>query len=442
MKKFSFSRLLFIILFIFIFSKNDYKEPETTDPGYEELLKWGLENSLNITSKIRFIKDVDTKRYVAKNLIPEDDLILDIPPSCMMNIDKSLALLNSKKFRKAFNDYTEEDKKSTEVLQDEHHVDQAFMAYILYIVDHKKKSYEKNKNKFYEFFKPIYYMFEDNLDSLPFYYSSEQMRFFLNTSFGSVFEILNRYINEEVTIFEKKIFKKTVLFEDYLRFRIFTIQKSYEVNGTINIVPFLDYIKKDFKSVNCDYKIENGHIIVKAKQNIFPGEELILRPITISNQHRFIFFGETFDEILDKFQSFNIPTIIPHFLTNKKIDFDVDSLGAKTRTDLGEIDFYKGMINVYKKFAKSIQEDDSEEGACNLILKYIEKIRNNFNYIKIEDIRNAFYKKKDIENVQRILEGEKQFLDRRISILKIYIKNLKYRQNEKPDYSAEDVNDL
>jgi hypothetical protein len=359
-----------------------------------------------------------------------------------MNIDKSLALLNSKKFRKALNDYTEEDKKSTEVLQDEHHVDQAFMAYILYIVDHKKKSYEKNKNKFYEFFKPIYYMFEDNLDSLPFYYSSEQMRFFLNTSFGSVFEILNRYINEEVTIFEKKIFKKTVLFEDYLRFRIFTIQKSYEVNGTINIVPFLDYIKKDFKSVNCDYKIENGHIIVKAKQNIFPGEELILRPITISNQHRFIFFGETFDEILDKFQSFNIPTIIPHFLTNKKIDFDVDSLGAKTRTDLGEIDFYKGMINVYKKFAKSIQEDDSEEGACNLILKYIEKIRNNFNYIKIEDIRNAFYKKKDIENVQRILEGEKQFLDRRISILKIYIKNLKYRQNEKPDYSAEDVNDL
>ena len=438
----SFLQLIFIILFVFIFSKNNYKEPETTDPGYEELLKWGLENSLNITSKIRFIKDKDTKRYVAKNLIPEEELILDIPPDCMMNIKKSLELLNSKKFRKAFNEYIEVDKQSTDVLQDEHHVDQAFMAYILYIVNHKKKSYEKNKNKFYEFYKPLYYMFEDNLDSLPFYYSSEQMRFFLNTSFGSVFEILNRYINEEATIFEKKIFKKTVLFEEYLPYRIFTIQKSYEVNGTINIVPFLDYIKKDFKNVNCDYKIEDGHIIIKAKQNIFPGEELILMPITISNQHRFIFFGETFDEILDKFQSYNIPTIIPHFLTNKKIEFDVDSLGPKTRVDLGEIDFYKGMINVYKKFAKSIQEDDSEEGACNLILKYIEKIRNNFNYIRKEDIRNAFFKKKDAENVQRIIEGEKKFLDRRISILKIYIQNLKVRQNETPDYSAEDVNDL
>ena len=438
----SFSKLILLFLFVFIFSKNNYNEPETTDPGYEELLKWGLENSLNITSKIRFIKDKDTKRYVAKNLIPEEELILDIPPDCMMNINKSLALLNSKKFRKAYYEYIEADKQSTDVLQDDHHVDQAFMAYILYIVNHKKKTYEKNKNKFYEFYKPLYYMFEDNLDSLPFYYSSEQMRFFLNTSFGSVFEILNRYINEEATIFEKKIFKKTVLFEEYLPYRIFTIQKSYEVNGTINIVPFLDYIKKDFKSVNCDYKIENGHILIKAKQNIFPGEELILLPITISNQHRFIFFGETFDEILDKFQSYSIPTIIPHFLTNKKIEFDVDSLGPKTRVDLGEIDFYKGMINVYKKFAKSIQEDDSEEGACKLILKYIEKIRNNFDYIKKEDIRNAFFKKKDAENVQRIIDGEKKFLDRRISILQIYIKNLKLRQNETPDYSAEDVNDL
>ena len=51
MKKITF--LLFISLLIFIFSKNDYKEPATTDPGYEELLKWGKQNSLNITKKIK-----------------------------------------------------------------------------------------------------------------------------------------------------------------------------------------------------------------------------------------------------------------------------------------------------------------------------------------------------------------------------------------------------
>ena len=188
------------------------------------------------------------------------------------------------------------------------------------------------------------------------------MRFFLNTSFGSVFEILNRYINEEVTIFEKKIFNKTMSSEDYLPYRIFTIQKGYEIDGKLNLVPYLDYFKKDFKSINCEFKIEDGHIIVKAKQNIFPGEELIM-------------------------------TIIPHFVTDKRITFDVETLGGKSRIDLSEIDFYKGMINLYKKFAKLVGEDDSDEGACNLILKYVSRIKENLDNIKDEDVRNVFLKK-------------------------------------------------
>ena len=141
-------KFLFLILFISISAKTDYSEPSISDPGYEELLQWGLDNSLNITSKIRLIKDKDTKRYVAKNLIPEQDVIMDIPPECMMNLEKSLRLLNSKKFRKAYYQYIEEDKKSTEVLQDEHHVEQAFMAYILYIMNHKKRLMKKTKISF------------------------------------------------------------------------------------------------------------------------------------------------------------------------------------------------------------------------------------------------------------------------------------------------------
>lgn len=438
----NFSKFLFFILFISISSKTDYSEPSISDPGYEELLQWGLDHFLNITSKIRLIKDKNTKRYVAKNLIPEGDVIMDIPPECMMNINKSLNLLNSKKFRKAYYHYIEEEKKDKDVFQDQHHVEEAFMAYILYIINHKKKTYEKNKNKFYEYYKGMFYTFEDDLDSLPFFYSSEQMRFFLNTSFGSVFEILNRYINEEVTIFEKKIFNKTILSEEYLRYRIFMVQKGYEIDGVLNIIPFIDYFKKDFKSINCEFKIEKGHMIVKAKQNIFPGEDLIMIPIAISNQHRFIFFGETFDDIIDKFESYSIPIVIPEFISDKIIDFDINSLGEKSRVDLGEIDFYRKMISTYKKLAKALQEDDSDEGACKLILRYITRIKENLEFIKEEDVRKAFFKKKDSDNVIRLIVGEKKFLDRRINILKIHIRNLNERKYVTPDYSAEDVNDL
>ena len=75
-------------------------------------------------------------------------------------------------------------------------------------------------------------------------------------------------------------------------------------------------IKKDFKKVNCEFKFEeNGHMIIKSNANIFPGEELIMRPVAISNDHRFIFFGETFEEIKDKVNTFNIPSLIPNYIT-------------------------------------------------------------------------------------------------------------------------------
>ena len=53
-----------------------------------------------------------------------------------------------------------------------------------------------------------------------------------------------------------------------------------------------------------------------------------------------------------------------------------------------------------------------------------------------------FFNKEDVENVWRIIDGEKSFLERRIDILKIYMENQKERMKQKKNYDAEDVNDL
>ena len=440
--KILFSHVIFLILFIFIFSKINYKDiEESNDPGYNELLKWGLSNLLNITNKIKFAKEKDTKKYIAKEIISEEDIIMDIPPECMMNLNKSLELLNSKKIKKAYNTYVKEEQKisNKNVEVDAQGVDKSFLAYILYIVNQNKKTYEKKNNKFYEYYKNMFYTFEDNLDSLPFYYSSEQMKLFFNTSFGSVFSIVNKFINDEVTIFEKKIYKKPFLLEDYLPYRIFTIQKCHDVGGVQNLVPFVDYIKKDFKNINCELKVENGHVIVKANHNIFPGEELVMKTVTLSNQNRFIFFGETFDEIMDKFQTYRIPTVIPYFVTDIKIEYDFNNIGEKSRVDLVQNEFYKNVVDVYQFLAKMMNVDDSEENSYVLFLKYLLRVRSNIDYVKNENIRNAFYKQKDIDNVKRIIEGEKKFLDTKINDLKSYIKNLKNKKEEE-ESETEEVN--
>ena len=441
------SRILLLLLIFINLSSETYiddDDDEKPDPGYEELLKWGLSHNLTITEKIRFIKEKTTKQYIAKNLIPENDIIMDIPPECMLNINSTLSLLNSKKFRKAYEKYVEIEKinqgQAADV-KDGHRAEQAFIAYVLYIVNKHPKKYEKNK--FVKYYKPMFYMFEQNLDNLPFYFSSDQMKLFFNTSFGSIFDIMNKYLLEEASIFEKKIFNKTVDFEDYLRYRIFTVQKSFEVNKTLDLVPFTDYIRRDFKKINCEFLINaENHIIVKAKANIFPGEELIMNPFAISNDHRFIFYGETFDEIKDKIQTFNIPSLIPNYITDKPVDFNIESLGPKARVDLIEIDFYKPIIFVYKKFARLIGEDDSDMNACSLMLKYITRLRDNYEIISKDKIRSEFLREKDVENVWRIIDGEKQLLNRRIEILKIYMKNQEERAKQKKNYDAEDVNDL
>ena len=435
------SKILFFILFIFIFTKNDSKEIEQIDPGYKELLEWGLSNSLNISDKIRFIKDKDEKKYISKELINKDEIIMDIPPECMMNLNKSLHLLNSKKFRKAYEQYIKEGKKKKEYKSD-FGLEQTFMAYILYTINLNKEKYEKNKNKFYEYYKGMFYTFEENLDSLPFYYSNEQINLLLNTTFILFFQNMNTFIKDESIIFEKKIFKKTIIFEDYLLYRIYTIQKSYEVDGKFNIVPYLNYFKKNFHNINCELIIENGHMIVQAKENINPGEELVLKPNIISIHNRFLFFGETFDEALDIFKFFSIPMAIPHFITDKEIDFDLNSLGENSQVDLERKDFYKNMINIYQDIAKMINEDDSEIGACNLIIKYLNKLIQNLELIKSEDIRNAFFKKKDVDNVKRIIYAEKKLLEKKINIVKNYIKNLKENIDKNNNNAKENASDL
>ena len=272
-------------------------------------------------------------------------------------------------------------------------------------------------------------MFEDNLDNLPFSYSSEQMRLFANTTFGSIFESLNRYFNDEAAIFEKKLYKKNIIFEDYLKYRVFSVQKYYNVSGEVNLVPFIDLIKQSHNEPNCIYYEENGLIKLRAILNVFPGEELILKPQNISNQHRLIFFGETFDEILDVFPSYSVPVVARNFLLEEKIELDEDLKNKLMKLEMLDLcvnEFYKYVIDIYTDL--SVRKNKKHKGevhALKLLVKYLKKLRSNLDYVDDGKIRDAFYSRKDVENAMRIFKGEKMFLDKKIKEVIEYIKNFR-----------------
>ena len=403
-------------------SKNQKEKPLVAGASQKflDLFSWGKNNSLNFSKILRFSKN---NKLAAEKFISIDDIVLDIPPEVMLNVKSALSLLNSKKMRKAYNQYIELDKKSkirNETIEDDFHIDQSFLSYLLYLVEHKKKHYEKTE--FYKYYKHIFYMFEDNLDRTPFYFSSEQMKLFYNTTFESLFETLNRYFNDEASIFEKQIYKKPIVFEDYLKYRIFSVQKFYNVSGVANIVPFIDLIKQDENEPNCVYYEENGHIKVRAILNVFPKEELILKPMPISNTHRLIFYGQTFDNIIDKFPSYNIPMVARNFLRDQKIEIGEElnqKISQSNNVDLADPEFYKYVVEIYQEIGKSMKKKrKSEIAAYRLFLKYLKKMRSNLNYVDDEKIREAFFNRIDVKNAQRIFKGERLFLDKKIEVLK------------------------
>lgn len=426
MSKFLSLIIPFLLINITISSKNTTQKKNKTLSRLQKIVKWGINNSLNLSNDLTFSKN---NKFIAKKFITIDDIIMDIPPNLMLNVEKALNLLNSPKLKKEYQAYLKEDKISQEkkeAIEDVAHIDQSFLSYILYLMQHKKKY---QKTEFYNYFKHISYMFEDNLDNHPFSYSSEQMRLFANTTFGTVFESLNRYINDEAAIFEKKIYQKPIIFEDYLRYRIISVKKYYNVSGVVNLVPFIDLIKQSHEEPNCIFYEENGHIKLRAILNAFPGEELILKPPNISNQHRLIFYGETFEEILDVFPSYSVPVVARNFLLEEKIELDNDLKNKLKKFDMLDLcvnEFYKYVIDIYSDISVKINKKHKGEiYALKLLIKYLKKLRSNLDYIDDSRIREAFYSRKDMENAMRIFKGERMFLDKKIAEVVEYMNNFK-----------------
>ena len=411
----------------------------------EKLINWGLNNSLNLSEDLTFSKN----KFIAKKFITIDDIIMTIPKKLMLNVKKSLELLNSSKLKKDYEAYLKEDKESQKKKQtifDEAHIDQSFLSYILYIISHKKKKY--SKTDFYKYYNHISYMFEDNLDNLPFSYSSEQMQLFTNTTFGPIFESLYRYFSDEASLFEKKFYQKSIIFEDYLKYRIFSVKKYYNISNEVNLVPFIDLIKQSHKEPNCIYYDENGEIKLKAILNVFPGEELVLKPQNISNQHRLIFFGETFEEILDVFPSYSVYVMPRYFLyeNNVEIDNDLsDKLKKYDMLDLCENEFYKSVIDIYSEITVRINKKHKGEiHALRFLVKYLKRLRKNLDYVDDGKIRDSFYSRKDMDNAMRIFRGERMFLDKKIKEVVDYIKKFRKFKKilDKSNDGVIDIDDL
>ena len=399
--------------------------------NYDYLLEWGKNNSLLISNKLgmRYTNE-NNKTYYALEEIPENTLIMDIPFKIMLNINNALEMLHSKKLNNLYKEY-QKDIFEISVGFLPASLDQSFLSYLLYLVNHRQKHYKKNK--FYQYFQYLINSFETNLDNFPLFYNKNQYRLLQGSLAFMESTLMKELFKEEVDKLEHIHKQKEIDFDEYLRFRTITITKSLNISNVTSIIPFIDMFANDPIDYNVNFKLNetNNNLYVFTTKKVKRGDILYIRSGYFSNIKRFVLYGDTFEKMKDYIESFQIPMISSNMLYNMKQEeqrYDFDE-----SIDLNKKKFYKKALKTYKKVSILNKEDGSDLSAYKLFLKNLELMRENYNHITTSDIHKEFVNLKDIYNVRRVLDLEKKFLDGKLNVLREFISKLEKKSKKETE---------
>ena len=411
--------LLLISIFLFI-SRTDQKN------DYDMLLEWGKNNSLIISDKIemKYISE-NNKTYYAKEKIFKNEVILIIPDAITLNIKNALRLYGKKgkKLYKEFKSYFNEFKN-------DFMSDQVFLAYLMYKVN---KNDKLKSNNFYKYYQYLFNTYESNLDSFPLFYNREQLYFIQFTSLMHSIDFIKDIYKVEIDIFENKL-KKEIIKDDYYVFRTYSSSKSFNVSGHSVIIPFVDMFNKHPTKYNLKVEATENITRVIATKDILPSEKLYIKYDYLTNHNALTLFGITFDEIIDKVNTLNVPILNPLLLEKNNVDKKDTSYNKyfSRYMDVQKDKFYEKFKEEYKEIAINLKHDESELAAYKLILENLETLKEVNSKINPSHIYKIFYQQKDIDNILRIFKSEIKVLDKKIDLMKNVINSYEQgKQNEK-----------
>ena len=401
--------LLIIYTFSFINTKN----------AYDNLVEWGRNNSFFISDKLgmRYVSE-NNKTFYSKEDIPKDTLLMTIPFKMILNLKNALELLDNKKINKLYSEYK---KNASDVSLGFFTSDsnQTFLSYLIYLVNHRQKQYKKNK--FYQYFKYLFDTFETNLDNYPLFFNENQLQLLHGSVTIMDITLLKELFQEEVDKFENIYHQKKIDFEEYLRYRTLVISKSLNISE-LSIIPFIDMFEGDPIDYNVGFGISESKLNIFTTRNVRRDNTFYIRSGYISNIKRFILYGQTYDKMDNYIDSFDIPMI--SFKLYKSIVKNDENYDFSNTLDLSKKKFYKKALKAYKELSTLNKEDGSDISAYKLLIKNLETMKKGYAPITTSDIYKQFVHLKDINNVKRILDFEKRFINEKINAVKKIVDKL------------------
>ena len=398
-----FVNLLIISIFLFISNVNC-----KTTKDYDLLLEWGLNHSVFISDKIGInYTSENLKNFYVKEEIDKNETIMIIPKELILNIKSALDLYGPKT-KKLYQKYKKEKFEYVNSFLS-YRIQQSFLSYLML-------QGNKHDNKFHKYFQYFMNTFESNLDSFPIFYNNEQFGLLTMSQFGNEIFQTKTLMEEEYNILDQKVLSKGLDYDEYLKYRTFTLSKGNNITGLCSLIPFVDIldIHPTKYNLKLDFNLSDYGVKVITTKKIKMRRRLRLKVDTIQNSNSLIFYGRTFKELENTVSTFSVPYISSQYLTEKNMD---QSLAINDKIELTHEKFYEEAMKTYMDFSKKIKEDGSPLSALNIFKDNLNAMRKKYDDVTTSQIHKTFFTRKDIENVKRVLNTEKRFYDEKMKIL-------------------------
>ena len=305
--------ILYSLLIILLTLSISIKAKTTKE--YDLLLEWGKNHSsFYLSDKIAInYTSENVKNFFVIKEIERNETIMTIPPEMVINIHNAFKLYGSK-MKKLYEKYK---KEKFEYVNDylTYRIQQSFLAYILY-------SGNKHNNKFHKYYQHFMNTFETNLDSFPIFYNNEQFSLLTMSQFGNEVFQTKTLFEEEYSILDQKVVTKGLDYDEYLKYRTYTLSKGNNITGLCSLIPFVDIldIHPTKYNLKLEFDLNSYGVKVISIKKIKPKRRLRLKINTMQNSNMLIFYGRTFEELKNTVNNFMIPYISSQYLTEKNLD--------------------------------------------------------------------------------------------------------------------------
>ena len=332
----------------------------------------------------------------------------------MFTVDKALKLIASKKLRKQFHQLRTEEFIYIEYEDEEYRKEEAFLAYILYLMEYRPKKY--NKTLFYEEYK--YYLESLKIEPYPkpLFFDNEGCEKLYMTYTNTLYKSIKKNYDEEVFIFKGEEYnKKDIDYDDYLPHRINVHNKGLNIFKHKHMVPFFNYFDTDYINYNANYTIEeDGSVRIYAKKNIHKYEEIILMSPKMTNARYYLFKGKTYEKLTNYFDEY----LIPAFGVSLYYRFNIQDqdLEDDHLINLMEEDFDENAIEIYREYSHILKDDRNKNGTTygwlyEVLMNNIKSIKEYLKDYNLDRIYEYFDDIDSRKNIARMIKGEYKVLE-------------------------------